>query len=219
MNRQIYFRLNLSIWNGRAVAQMVGRRPLTTEARFRSHINPYDICGTGTVFVFELRFSRVSFHQHSILKSMYMFLPGGFITPHVLVIASLKSTDMFVCINWIWLVTAHNLHTRAPAFDCGKGKAFPNTSWRLRRGMKCWASILTLTFGTTRTAELSVLRAGRSLPPWKFLGSHLCHRLNGPQGYWVRTGGLGHLKISKDLTRDLPSLAAVPQASAAPLAP
>jgi hypothetical protein len=170
MNRQIYFRLNLSIWNGRAVAQMVGRRPLTTEARFRSHINPHDICGTGTFFFiffppFELRLSRVSFHQHSTLKSMYMFLPGGFVKPHVLVIASLKSTDMFVCINWIWLVAAHNLHTHAPAFDCGKGKAFPNTSWRLRRGMKAWASILTLTFGTTITAGLSVLRAGRSLPP------------------------------------------------------
>jgi hypothetical protein len=31
-----------------------------------------------------------------------------------------------------------------------------------RGGMKCWASILTLTFGTTMTTELSALRAGRT---------------------------------------------------------
>ena len=31
--------------------------------------------------------------------------------------------------------------------------------------MECWASILTLTFGINRTAELSVLRAVRTLPP------------------------------------------------------
>jgi len=30
--------------------------------------------------------------------------------------------------------------------------------------MKCWSSILTLTFGTTRTAELSDPSAGRTLP-------------------------------------------------------
>ena len=45
-----------------------------------------------------------------------------------------------------------------------KGKAFPNRSWRLREGTKCWVSILTLTFGTTRTAELSAPRAGALYP-------------------------------------------------------
>jgi hypothetical protein len=35
--------------------------------------------------------------------------------------------------------------------------------------MECWASILTLTFGTSRTAELSTSRAGRALPPRIFL--------------------------------------------------
>jgi len=38
--------------------------------------------------------------------------------------------------------------------------------------MECWASILILTFGTTRTAEWSELHAGRTLIPRKFLGSH-----------------------------------------------
>jgi hypothetical protein len=46
--------------------------------------------------------------------------------------------------------------------------------------MECWASILTLTFGTTRTAELSARRASRTLPPGKFLGTHFCYRLSGP---------------------------------------
>ena len=32
------------------------------------------------------------------------------------------------------------------------------------RGMECWVSILTLTFGTDRTADLSALRADRTLP-------------------------------------------------------
>jgi hypothetical protein len=36
-------------------------------------------------------------------------------------------------------------------------------SWRLRRGMGCWASILTLTFGKTRMAKLSALCTGRTL--------------------------------------------------------
>jgi hypothetical protein len=43
-------------------------------------------------------------------------------------------------------------------------------SWRLRGRMEFWAFILTLTLGTTRTAELSATRAGRTLNPMKFLG-------------------------------------------------
>ena len=38
-------------------------------------------------------------------------------------------------------------------------------------------------FGTTRTAELSGLRAGRTLPPRKFLGAHSCWKLHGTQIY------------------------------------
>ena len=47
--------------------------------------------------------------------------------------------------------------------------------------MECWASILTLMFGTPRTAELSALCADRNLPPGKFLSTHLCWRVSGPQ--------------------------------------
>jgi hypothetical protein len=54
-----------------------------------------------------------------------------------------------------------------------KVKLSRNKSWRLRRRTKCWASIPTLTFDTIRTTKLSALRAGRTLPPRKFLGTHL----------------------------------------------
>jgi len=38
----------------------------------------------------------------------------------------------------------------------------------------------TLTYGGTRTAELSAPHAGRTLPSRKFVDAHLCLRLNGP---------------------------------------
>jgi len=40
--------------------------------------------------------------------------------------------------------------------------------------MKCSASVHPLAFGTTRTADLSALRAGSTLPQRKFLGTHFC---------------------------------------------
>ena len=46
-----------------------------------------------------------------------------------------------------------------------------NNSQRIRKGIKCRASILTLTFGTTRRAEMSALHTGLTLPPGKFLGA------------------------------------------------
>jgi hypothetical protein len=49
-------------------------------------------------------------------------------------------------------------------------------------GMECWASILTLTFGTTVMAEVSVLRPGRTSPSSEFLGTHSYYKLSGPQG-------------------------------------
>jgi hypothetical protein len=104
-----------------------------------------------------------------------------------------------------------------------KVKLSRNKSWRLREGMECWAYILTLPFGTTRTAELSALHTGRASPPRKFLGTRFCYRLSGPQGYWMRTEGIGQLKISKNPTRNrtqsLPSCGAVSQPTVAPLAP
>jgi len=39
--------------------------------------------------------------------------------------------------------------------------------------MESWASILPMTFGKTRTAELSVLRVGRTLCPSIYLSAHL----------------------------------------------
>jgi hypothetical protein len=37
----------------------------------------------------------------------------------------------------------------------------------------------------------------------KFLGTHFCWGLSGPKGYWMRTEGIGHLKISKNPTGNL----------------
>ena len=44
-----------------------------------------------------------------------------------------------------------------------KGKAFPNKCG-LRVGTECCSSILTLTFGTIKTAELSAVRAAAFYP-------------------------------------------------------
>jgi hypothetical protein len=79
-----------------------------------------------------------------------------------------------------------------------KVKLSDNKSWRLRGGMQCWTSTLTLIFGTTRTTELSALCTGRTLPPETLLGVHFRYMLSGPQGYSKRTEGQGHLKVSKD---------------------
>jgi len=42
---------------------------------------------------------------------------------------------------------------------------------KIQRGMELWASLLTLTFGTMRMAQLSAVR-GCTVPPGKFLGVH-----------------------------------------------
>jgi hypothetical protein len=51
--------------HGRAMAQAVSRRPLTADARVRSRVSPYEICGgqsrTGTGFSPSCRFSLVNF--------------------------------------------------------------------------------------------------------------------------------------------------------------
>ena len=56
--------------------------------------------------------------------------------------------------------------------------------------------------------------------PHKFPGTHFCRRLNGPQNCWIRTDGIGHLKIPNEptgnRTRNLPSCGAVPQPTASP---
>jgi hypothetical protein len=77
---QIYVGINLS-WTkteatGRAMAQVVSRRPLTAEARVRARVNSYGICGgqsgTGTGFspsssVFPCQYhSTVALQTHTI---------------------------------------------------------------------------------------------------------------------------------------------------------
>jgi hypothetical protein len=57
-----------------------------------------------------------------------------------------------------------------------------NKSWRLGGGggdgiLVC---ILTLTADTAMTSELSALRAGRTLPSRKFVGTHFSYRLSRP---------------------------------------
>ena len=94
---------------------------------------------------------------------------------------------------------------------CGmKVQLSPNKSWRLRRGMVCWASILTLTFSTTRIAELSP--ATPKEIPWC---SFLLEIEWTPNSYCMWTDGLSGLKISEDPTRnetqDLASCGAVRQ--------
>lgn len=55
-----------------------------------------------------------------------------------------------------------------------EAKLCRNKLWRLKGGIEFWASILTLTFGTNRTAELSAIRPGHTLRPRKFLDTDLC---------------------------------------------
>jgi len=85
---------------------------------------------------------------------------------------------------------------------------------------KNWPSIITVTMGSNKTAELSALGAGSCLPPRKFLGTPFCFRLSGPQG----DGGTevsGYSIIAHDPTgnriRNLPSWGSVPHQTA-PLA-
>jgi hypothetical protein len=63
---------------GRAMAQVVSRRPLTAEARVRPRVNADGICGghsdTGTGFCRVCRFSSVSIISPTLSK---LILSGG----------------------------------------------------------------------------------------------------------------------------------------------
>jgi hypothetical protein len=72
-------------------------------------------------------------------------------------------------------------------------KLSPNKSRSLRGGCNVQRP-----FGTTTTVKLSAVRADRTLSPRKFLRIHFCYRVRGLQSYWMRTEGLGHLKISRE---------------------
>jgi len=80
--------------------------------------------------------------------------------------------------------------------------------------MECWALIFTLTFGTTRTAELSSLFAGHALPQRKFCGTPFSWRLIGPPGILT----MNRRNKIWNQTRSLLSCGAVPQPTAPPLA-
>jgi hypothetical protein len=41
----VFFETLVTTYKGRAMAQVVSRRPLTAEARVRARVNPYGICG------------------------------------------------------------------------------------------------------------------------------------------------------------------------------
>jgi hypothetical protein len=50
---------------------------------------------------------------------------------------------------------------------------------KTQTGMECWASVLTATLGTIKTAQLSAPHADRTLALRKFLATHFCYRLSG----------------------------------------
>lgn len=89
-------------------------------------------------------------------------------------------------------------------------------------GWNVGLTILTWTFGITRTAELSSVCTGRNLFPNEFLGTHFSYSLSGPQGYCMRMEEISHLNTSRDTsgnrTRNLTCFGAVPQPTA-PFAP
>jgi hypothetical protein len=62
-----------------------------------------------------------------------------------------------------------------------KGKTFPPLVMKFQRETIPWDSILTVTFGTTRTVEFAALSAGRTLLPPPLQKKFL--RLSGPQEY------------------------------------
>jgi hypothetical protein len=65
--------VGIAVVRGRAMAQVVTRRPLTEEARVRARINPYGICGgrsgTGTGISLSFRFSPVNIHSTVALQT------------------------------------------------------------------------------------------------------------------------------------------------------
>ena len=93
------------------------------------------------------------------------------------------------------LLSVGNLRAHCVDLDKVKGKGFPNKLWRLIKGLEYWASIHTLAFGTTGTAEMSAARSVLTLPTRKFLGGYFRWRVNGTQGYWMRSEEFGHLTV------------------------
>jgi hypothetical protein len=69
--------------------------------------------------------------------------------------------------------------------------------------------------------RLSALRAGRSLPPRKFPGTHFCYRLSRPHGHSA-AGRIRSIEKCNDLIgirkRDLPARSIVPQPTTLPCA-
>jgi hypothetical protein len=80
-------------------------------------------------------------------------------------------------------------------------KLFRSKSWWLRRGLECWATTITLTFGTTRTARSSALRHGHTYAQENSLLLAFVAGWVGPRATGLRAEGIGHLKISKDICK------------------
>ena len=76
-----------------------------------------------------------------------------------------------------------------------------NKSWRLRREMKCWASILIFIHSTTRMAELSALCTSRTAPPTKFLGFTSVRCWVDTRAAECRQKELGTLKFPRTVLR------------------
>ena len=86
--------------------------------------------------------------------------------------------------------------------------------------MECWVSILTVTFSTTRMAECSAWCAGHTLPLRKSFVTNFCNGLSRSKGYWMQSQWLGHLKISKEPTRNWTwKILSLAQTTVPPLAP
>ena len=79
---------------------------------------------------------------------------------------------MFVCLTGLPArrLLMYNLYIRHSKGKLSRNKLGPT----VRRGIECWAAILTWTFDTAGNAELSAARSGRTLPPRKYLGTHFC---------------------------------------------
>jgi hypothetical protein len=71
-----------------------------------------------------------------------------------------------ICIRQHGVSNGSNVHIHRPEkLESQKAlKLSRKKSWRLRAGTECWASVLTLTFGTTRPAERWAPRASAFTP-------------------------------------------------------
>jgi len=107
-----------------------------------------------------------------------------------------SNSDPWHCVKFIGYIPVLILLNVRPIYWLTV-KAFPWQVLKTEGEWNVWPPPFTLTLCTAGMTELSALRAGRTSPQRKFLGTHLCKRLSGYRSYWMRIEGIGHLKISK----------------------